>query len=256
MMQPLFSASGLARLDAMIAPGTLCVFDFDGTLAPIVAQPDQAGMAGAVRERLQALRRRTPVAILTGRSLADIGTRLNLAVDFLVGNHGLEGLPDSAADHARFLQTNAGWVSALRQTMSVEQHFDPAILIEDKQISVSVHYRHSANPDGTAAALRNLFATLTPAPRIIGGKFVFNLLPEDAGDKGTAIAALIRHSGAANTLYVGDDVTDEDVFRLQRADLLSVRIGQSDASQAGYFVARQADIVQLLDALLARLPLP
>ena len=254
-MTPLFSAAGTAVLEAIVRPGLLCVFDFDGTLAPIVSQPDQARLPASVRERLVALQRRTPVAILTGRALADIGARLQLTADFLVGNHGLEGLPDSSRRRADFLQRVDLWRAALQLAFADQDRFDPQLVLEDKAVSLSVHYRHVQDQTKVRAALEALFATLTPAPRIIAGKCIYNLLPQGAGDKGAAFNQLMVLSGASAAIYVGDDVTDEDVFRLVRKDLLSVRVGHAEDSAAPFFLPHHTDIVLLLDRLIERLAL-
>ncbi len=251
--KPLFSENGAARLDAVVRPGMLCVFDFDGTLAPIVAQPDQARLPETVRLRLLALQRFVPVAILTGRALADIVTRLDFDADYMVGNHGLEGLPDSSVRRLSFEQDCTAWRLQLEQALANHQRFDPALLIEDKAISLSVHYRHASDQLQSQKDLMQLFAVLIPQPRIITGKCVFNLLPQAAGDKGTAFEELMRISGASTAIYVGDDVTDEDVFRLQRPDLLSVRIGEHVDSAAQFMVPAYSDMLPLLDQLIARL---
>jgi trehalose 6-phosphate phosphatase len=98
-----------------------------------------------------------------------------------------------------------------------------------------------------------MFARLTPAPRIVSGKYIFNLLPEDAVHKGSALEQLLRATGANGAIYVGDDVTDEDVFRLRRGDVLSVRVEPEADSAAPFFLERRQDMPQLLDALIARL---
>ena len=252
-MTPLFSTPGSVRLTTAIQPGVLCVFDFDGTLSPIVAQPDQARLPPEIRTRLLALQKLTPVAILTGRSLADISSRLDFAADFVIGNHGLEGLPESAQRRAGFEDMCNSWRARLQQAFAAGSDFGPEILMEDKQISLSVHYRHASDQVAVQHQLEQLFATLTPAPRIIAGKFVFNLLPEGAGDKGTAFNQLMLLSGAATAIYVGDDVTDEDVFSLGRPDVLSVRIGQAADSAATFFLPSNEDIARLLDDLIERL---
>jgi trehalose 6-phosphate phosphatase len=82
---------------------------------------------------------------------------------------------------------------------------------------------------------------------------VFSLLPRDAADKGSALEQLMRISGARSAIYVGDDVTDEDVFQLRRRDLLSVRVEHAPGSAAEFFLHHWLDIVQLLDALIQRL---
>lgn len=252
-MKPLYSAEGAARLDAIVRPGVLCVFDFDGTLAPIVPQPDDAHLPAPVRLRLQALQLHAPVAILTGRALNDIAARLDFNADFMIGNHGLEGLPDSAHRRTGYEQVCNGWRNALQAALADGSRFEPTLLLEDKLISLSLHYRHARNQALARQQLLALFATLSPAPRIIAGKCVFNLLPEGSGDKGTAFEQLMRLSGATSAVYVGDDVTDEDVFQLARDDLLSVRIGQTTGSAAPFFLRRHADILRLIDDLSARL---
>lgn len=250
---PLFSAYGAARLEAVVRPEMLCVFDFDGTLAPIVEQPDQATLPMTVRDRLVTLQSMVPVAILTGRALTDIEARFDFKPDFMVGNHGLEGLPDSPRRRAGFAQQCSAWRQQLELAFADHARFDPTLFIEDKGISLSVHYRHVEDAAVMQAALVQLFAALTPAPRIIAGKCVFNLLPQGAGDKGTAFDELMRISGAKTAIYVGDDVTDEDVFRLSRTDLLSIRIGEHHDSAAELMVPEYADILLLLDMLIARL---
>ncbi len=258
--RPLFSEAGAARLDAIVQPGMLCVFDFDGTLAPIVEQPDQARLPADVRERLLTLQRLVPVAILTGRALSDIATRVDFDVDFMVGNHGLEGLPNSQQRRMGFERVCTAWHAQLTAAFADHARFDPALLMEDKAISLSVHYRHATDPMSAQKALTELFASLSPPPRIIAGKYVFNLLPQGAGDKGTAFDELMHISAAPSAIYVGDDVTDEDVFQLRRSDLLSIRIGSHVDSAAQFTLTSYADILTLLDELIARLasmsPLP
>ncbi len=252
-MTPLYSDAGLIRLDTIVQPGVLCAFDFDGTLSPIVPLPDQAFLPAPILARLQSLQQLARIAILTGRALADIRPRLRFTPDFLIGNHGLEGLPQTSRQISQFQDLCRNWHGDVRQALASGVLADPGVMVEDKQISLSVHYRHAERHEPVASALRALFAQLTPAPRVIGGKYVFNLLPATAGDKGTAFEHLIRHTGARSAIYVGDDVTDEDVFKLLRPDLLSIRIGQSQHSSAEFFLRRHVDIVRLLDDLIQRL---
>ena len=253
IMTPLYCDAGRARLDAIVQSGMLCIFDFDGTLSPIVPVPDQACLPEPVLARLQTLQRLTRVGILTGRALADIVPRLNFTPDFLVGNHGLEGLPQSCQQISHFQQMCRGWLGEVQRALASGPLADPGVMVEDKLISLSVHYRHVERHEPVATNLRALFARLTPAPRVIGGKYVFNLLPQAAGDKGTAFLHVMRHSDAPSAIYVGDDVTDEDVFKLQIPHLLSIRIGQSQHSSAEFFLRRQVDIVRLLDDVIHRL---
>lgn len=252
MMGLLFSTEGKKRLDEVARPGLLCAFDFDGTLAPLVPMPDQASLPDDIREGLIALAAHAPVAIITGRSIEDIRTRIGFDPDYVIGNHGLEGVPgweEHAEKHRSACRT---WMAQLADDLP-KRLGDAGIMVEDKHYSLSVHYRQARDPEMAARALESLFGDLSPRPRIIGGKYVFNLLADDASNKGIALERLMAASGAQRAIYVGDDVTDEDVFRMRRPNVLSVRIERHADSAASYFLAHPSDILQLLEELTARL---
>ncbi|MDP1992017.1 MAG: hypothetical protein Q8K00_13460, partial [Syntrophales bacterium] len=87
---------------------------------------------------------------------------------------------------------------------------------------------------------------LVPQPRVVGGKYVENLLPEEAPDKGSALLQLMRQAGCAKGFFVGDDRTDEDVFHLDGNQLFTVRVGTGMKSRARYFLRGQGEILLLL----------
>jgi len=251
-MKPLFSDEGVQRLEQFARGRILCAFDFDGTLSPIVPVPEDARLPDNIRDLLERLAQHAPIAIVTGRSVEDISGRIGFQPDFLVGNHGLQGVPGWEGRAAKHEQACAKWRRRIDHALR-EPGWDTGIQLEDKRFSLSVHYRHATDPAGSAAALETLFANLEPPPRIVGGKFVYNLLGQDRCHKGTALARLMEVSGAHGALYVGDDVTDEDVFGMRRPDILSVRVETSDDSFADFFVAHQRDMARLLEELIGRL---
>lgn len=254
-MQHLLSTpEGRRQLDAFATEGLLCAFDFDGTLAPIVQRPGDARLPDATRALLQELQRHAPVAVITGRSVADITPRLGFAPDLLVGNHGLEGVPGArAAAAAEYHRTvSAGWRGQLERLLAAE-YPDPGVQVEDKQFSLSVHYRHAQAAERAAADLAPLLSSLDPAPRLVAGKCVFNLMPPGAGHKGTALEQLIDETAARSALFVGDDVTDEDAFRVQGRRLLAVRVEASDNSAAPFYLHGIEEMGQFLGALRERL---
>jgi trehalose 6-phosphate phosphatase len=248
-----FYESSSARLDEIVRPGLLCAFDFDGTLAPIVAQPEKAYLPIGILQRLVTLAHYTPVAVITGRSVADIRSRLGFQPDFIVGNHGLEGVP--GVEHCAELceQLCAEWERRLAAALQDPSVYDPGIRIENKVYSISVHYRLARDRAKAERQVAALFARLAPDARVIAGKCVFNLLPQEAADKGVALERLMHASGARSAIYIGDDVTDEDIFRLRRPDLLSVRVGLGARSAAEFFLYHRIDVMQVLDELIGRL---
>lgn len=250
-MVALYSEHGLRRLDEFVRPGLLCAFDFDGTLAPIVPQPDQAKLPEGIRQHLIQLSEYAPVAIITGRAVDDIRLRLDFQPDFVVGNHGLEGLPGWEANAARHRAQCEHWRAQL--THALRENADAGVFIEDKRYSLSLHYRHAAGQAAVQRMLTTLFGQLSPTPRVVAGKHVFNLMPTDAAHKGGALQQLMKLTGARQALYVGDDVTDEDAFRLSRHDVLSIRIEQMAHSAAEFFLPQLEDVAQLLGELTQRL---
>ena len=251
-MQPLFSEAGLKQLSNIAQPGLLCAFDYDGTLAPIVPTPDQVCLPDPVRERLLRLSTLAPVAIITGRSLEDIRGRLDFPLNFVVGNHGMEGVSGWEARAAEHERQCAAWRAQLSRSLSEAPHIE-GIFVEDKRYSLSVHYRAAPDAQRAASFLEELCAGLEPRPRLVAGKCIVSLVAVDAWHKGTALEALMAESRARSAIYVGDDVTDEDVFRVSRPDLLSVRVEPSADSAAGFFIPHSGDIGRLLDLLIDRL---
>jgi trehalose 6-phosphate phosphatase len=252
-MLPLFSDAGLQRLDDIVGPGLLCVFDFDGTLAPIVEEPQKARLPQDVLQRLSVLSTQVPLAILTGRSVADIRPRLAFEPDYLIGNHGAEGMPGWHLKGDYYRQLCQSWKGILSSALKNEEEFGPSVWIEDKAYSLTVHYRARPGGEQVREKLKALFAQAVPAARVIAGKSIFNLVPANAPHKGDALEKLMEISGARHAIYVGDDVTDEDVFAMRRPDIMTVRVEYLAGSAAEFYLPHWPDIVALLDELIKRL---
>ena len=251
----------MAALERLAQQRTLYGFDFDGTLAPIVARPEDAIASVSTEGKLALLGALVPVAILTGRSVADMRQRIEFTPLHLIGNHGAEGLP-SPLHHslADSLTASSGtpehrnvarewlrqWPAAIAACSD-----DPGIFVEDKTYSISIHYRLAADRQAAEHAVAAAVATLMPAPRLIGGKCVFNLLPEGAADKGNALASLVRFEHCDAAFYIGDDETDEAVFFGAPEHWVTVHVGESEDSAARFFVGHQGEIDRCLDALIA-----
>lgn len=235
--------------DAVLAryswSNVLLAFDFDGTLAPIVDHPDDARMRDGTRARLAIVAQRYPCVVISGRAHADVSARLaGIALAAVVGNHGLE----PTAGMERYARVVASWLPMLRERLSTMK----GVEIEDKGYSIAIHYRRSRQKRVATAAIWAAVARLHGTPRVIGGKQVVNLVPVGAPHKGMAVERLRSELGADTALYVGDDITDEDVFALdQPGRLLSVRIGRTGQTKAPYYLHDQADIDRLLDRLIA-----
>jgi trehalose 6-phosphate phosphatase len=238
-----FSPEGVACLAAVLATRPLLAFDIDGTLAPIVERPDEARLPDAVQRCLAHLARRTELAIITGRSVSDARRMLTFEPHYLIGNHGAEGLPEWRERGAVFERTVREWRDALAACAPLAAN---GVTIEDKRYSLSLHFRQAANPRAASRAIGICIDSLKPAPKVIDGKAVVNVLPPDAPDKGQALRALIDRTHCSNVLYVGDDETDETVFGLNLPSVLTLRVEPSADSRATLFLRDQAEVLTLL----------
>lgn len=231
-------------LRRLTAPKVLLAFDFDGTLAPIVADPDRARMRPRTRRLLLRLASRYPCIVLSGRSLEDLRGKLaGTGIVHAVGNHGAE--PWGGARKAR--RQVARWKAALSRGLASI----PGVRIEDKKLSLTVHYRQCRRKAQARAQVLNA-VRLLPGARLIGGKQAVSIVPKDAPNKGTALQAELDRLAVDRALFVGDDETDEDVFSLRHGPrLFTIRVGRKHGSRARYFLRNQEDIDELLRLLLA-----
>jgi trehalose 6-phosphate phosphatase len=243
-MKRLLSRQNAELLAQLAWSRVLVAFDFDGTLAPIVAEPDAAKMRARTRDLLVKVCRRYPSVIISGRSRADVSKRLGGAqVKHVVGNHGLE--PGVGLDE---VEKEVALASSL---LATALETEPGIQLEDKRYSLALHYRKARNKRLARAAIQAAVAALPVPMRIVAGKLVANVVPARAPNKGDALLELRDKERADTALYVGDDVTDEDVFELdQPGRLLTVRVGPSRSSAAAYFLRDQAEIDRLLERLV------
>lgn len=253
-MHYLFKPDGEAQLRRLVHELALFAFDFDGTLAPIVTRPEQAGLLPAIERLLRQLSARVPVALVSGRSRADLAARVPVEVRWLVGNHGNEG--EVAEEIAGSRAVVAGWRDQLEGDARFCQALVAGAELEDKSLSLSLHCRRMRDPDAGALQLREIAGRLAPPPVLIGGKRVLNVLPPGSRTKFDAVQALVHAHGFTSVLYVGDDDTDEHVFDRAPPHWVTVRVELDRRSRARFFVHQQSSVSMILDFLLRELAKP
>lgn len=242
------------------AAGRLAVgLDFDGTLAPIVPDPDAAWPlpeAVAAVERLAA-RADARVAVLSGRALADLRRRLPVAGVWMAGNHGLEVAdPAGAVWHHPLAERARARVASVAAALAQRARAWPGVRVENKGSTLSVHVRHAG--DAVRVQVEDVVRECAQQEgwRLTRGLEVWELRPTDAWHKGEALGWLLARWGWPATtpvLYWGDDTTDEDVFEwLQRRDAPGegIRVGSpTTPTAATAWVENPAAVADLLAAL-------
>ncbi len=247
-MRHLFSPAGLKHLQTLTPDKTLLAFDFDGTLAPLGDDPVSAVTLPSLARHLKRLSADYVTAIISGRSVSNLRRRLGFTPDFVIGNHGLEGI-ESFKSHATLAKARTkNWHKKLEQKWP-ELSDSKGLILERKQHSLSLHYRLSADKARSARELKELAESLWPRPRIIEGHDIYNLVLRNSPHKGHALRHILRKSRLQQALFVGDDVTDEDVFCMFDERILTVRVGRSRKSCADYFVKNMQEMNRLLEAL-------
>jgi trehalose 6-phosphate phosphatase len=247
-MKYILSASGRDDAAAALRAPFVVGLDFDGTLAPIVTDPKAVEIDPALRGLVDDLALHCPVAIVTGRSIADVRSRTRLHRVAYYGNHGLEGGPGWPAQAAEYRRLTAHWHTLVEHTIGsgLERH---RIAIENKEYSLALHFRRSRDREAAVEAIHAAIAALDPAPRVVPGKAVVNLVPMQAPTKGDALRLFAATHGRGTAVFVGDDATDEDAFKVAGLDVVGVRVGGAAESGARYCLRGQTEVRALLEML-------
>lgn len=248
-MQYLFTPSCLKIVESLAFTKTLYAFDFDGTLAPIVPEPDRAKIPARTEDLIGELALLTEVVIISGRSVADLRKRVNVGHDRLIGNHGLEGLSAKRESINRAEETCGKWTTQIQKRWRLLQN-DRGVFVENKRYSLALHYRLSRSKKEAQSQLFSIIEKLDPAPRVILGKCVMNLIPPGGPHKGIALLEAMMKLGRKCAFYIGDDDTDEDVFSLPDSRILTTRVCAKRTSQAQFYLKRQNEIDKLLRFLV------
>ena len=243
-MRYFFSKQALSQLQAICQTNTLYAFDYDGTLAPLVPADKKAVMLEETSSLLKKLDDIGIVAIISGRSLNQLLKLLTFKPKFLIGNHGLESQDTPASILNKAKKITSKWLTTLKPQLE-------NVFVENKQYTLTLHIHIKSH--SKKSQLLKLVKGLSPPPRLILGHQCLNLIPSLSNDKGTALQALMHKTQSRSAFFIGDDVTDEDVFRLN-ADmphLFSLRVEKKQSSLAHFFIHDQEQINDVLRVLIS-----
>lgn len=253
-----------AELKKLFSEPLFFITDYDGTLTPIVDAPEEADLSSKMRERLVRLKDNCPVGIVSGRSLSNLKSKVGIEGIYYSGNHGyeIEG-PD-----LKFLKREAKRAEpAIKEICeSIEKKFNTTegVLVENKKFTASIHYRLVEKSDIPRVKeiveeevepykKRNIVETSY-------GKKVFEIRPKLDWDKGKAVSLLRDKVGfdkEGTTIYLGDDETDEDVFRGFDEGGVGILVSEKDKeSSAEYRLNGVEEVGRFIDELTTILGKP
>jgi len=253
--------------------------DYDGTLSPIVDNPDRAFMSDAMRDAVRNVAKYFPTAIISGRSRDKVYDFVGLTELYYAGSHGMDIMgpvrpmtnnhldcfrsTDKQGKEVNLFQPASKFLPMIKEVFRslLESTKDiKGAYVENNKFCVSVHYRNVDEKYWTTIA-QCVETTLKdyPSLRLTHGRKVLEVRPVLDWDKGKAVEFLLESLGLSNCddvlpIYVGDDRTDEDAFKVLREGNRGFGILVSSVpkeSNAFYSLRDPSEVMNFLKSLTA-----
>ena len=242
----------------------LIFLDYDGTLVPIKKNPELAVLNLKIKKLLRQISKKHFVAIISGRTLAEIKKLVGIENIIYSGNHGFEIEMQMTADKKTrfpqiFICPAAKRIKPEIQTIkkALQKRIEniKGAWVEDKGLTITIHWRQV-----NKRYLPELFATIRAVIRnnsrvvLTKGKKVWEIRPNVKWNKGKAVRFIMSKVRSPKSkvvpVFIGDDTTDEDAFKTLNNGI-TIRVGQSKKSKAKYYIKNQSEIKKTLSYLIA-----
>lgn len=236
--------------------------DYDGTLAPIVNMPQQASVSKEAKGLLSKLSKshNCKLSIISGRALKDIKNIMGLKGIIYSGNHGLEIEGPKIKFEASVSSGYKATLEQIKEDLKNRLHSIKNVFVEDKGISLSIHYRLVNRKDipkvKTIFHETTIFYLIRNKIKVKTGKMVLEIRPPHEWDKGKVVMWLLaRQQFALNgeavlPVYLGDDTTDEDAFKALKNRGITIFIGKPKPSYAKYYLNNTDEVEEFLKRIL------
>ncbi|XP_065632022.1 trehalose-phosphate phosphatase A isoform X2 [Quercus suber] len=254
--------------------------DYDGTLSPIVDNPDCAFMSDAMRAAVKKVAKYFPTAIISGRSRDKVYDFVGLTELYYAGSHGMDikgpvrqsisgdhpnciRSTDEQGKEVSLFQPAGEFLPTINKVFRSLVEITKDIIganVENNKFCVSVHYRNvdEKNWNVVAQCVNDVLKDY-PSLRLTHGRKVLEVRPVIDWDKGKAVTFLLESLGLSNCddvlpIYVGDDRTDEDAFKVLREENQGYGILVSSApkeSNAVYSLRDPSEVMEFLTSLVA-----
>jgi len=236
----------------------LLLLDYDGTLTPIKNTPEQAFMSERVKVLLRKLsyRPHTTIGIVSGRDFNDLKKKIGLKNLIYASNHGFKIQGRGMRFETKVPALTLKELNAFCMDIARKIHNIKGALVEKKRFSFVLHYRLVNAKD--LVQLKELFYKSFKGYkdhgfRLKAGKKIIEVLPPIAWNKGEAVRYILRKipkHDKVTTIYIGDDKTDEDAYKVLSGKNITVKVGKDSVSCAKYYLSAPDKVYEFLDSLL------
>jgi trehalose-phosphatase len=253
------------RLKKEIEEKFIFIFlDYDGTLAPIAQEPAKAVISKNTKDILRKLSKNPycKLAIISGRALKDIKNRIGLKGIIYVANHGLEMEGPAIRFRSLVPSGYAAVLKKIKQDLVAKLSQIKGVIIEDKGLVLSLHYRMVTRK--YIPLVKTVFHEtiihylVTNKIKINSGKKVLEVKPPLRWNKGHIVSWLcarrrfVLGRDAFLPIYIGDDLTDEDAFKVVKNNGLAIFVGEPiKTSHARYYLRNPSEVMIFLKKILA-----
>lgn len=221
-------------------------FDYDGTLTPIVSHPKDAHLSEEMRNMLIRLSNQCTLAVISGRGLNDIKSRVGIKGIYYSGSHGyeIEG-PSIKMEYEpalEFIET----FDALERELTKQLADVEGALVERKKFSIALHYRNVAESEvDLVKKAADKAVKKYPKIRKSYGKKVYELQPDLEWNKGKALEWLMEELNiekmGSKIFYIGDDITDEDAFSAIKTYGIGILVGTQVRTTGAQYKLKDVD---------------
>ncbi|XP_062220967.1 probable trehalose-phosphate phosphatase 4 isoform X1 [Phragmites australis] len=254
--------SALGKFEQIASASTgkkIVVFlDYDGTLSPIVADPDTAYMSDAMRAAVRDVAKHFPTAIVSGRCRDKVRNFVGLSELYYAGSHGMDIKGPSSNPESVLCQPASEFLPVIDEVYKAlveKTKSTPGAKVENNKFCLSVHFRCVDEKRWNALA-EQVKAVIKDYPKLklTQGRKVLEIRPSIMWDKGKALEFLLESLGFGNCsdvlpVYIGDDSTDEDAFKVlrKRGQGLGILVSKSPKeTNASYSLQDPSEVMDFL----------
>lgn len=238
------------------------LLDYDGTLTRIRKTPQMAVINPRTKNLLNDISKngKIKLAVISGRSLSDIKSKIGLSSIIYSGNHGLEISGPKVKFKMFVPKESRKTIEEIRRQFKKEFSSINGVIIEDKGFGVALHFRqvHKRQIPAVKAGFNKITGPYLSENKIMikPGKMVFDVKPAISWDKGKAVLMLLKLKkrlwGKKTVLpvYIGDDITDEDAFSALKSKGITVFVGKNKKTNAKYYLNNTSEVFKFLRFIL------